>query len=99
MDSPSLDGAAVAATEGGMLWVYTSHAGSASSPGRTYKVEVNLDTGLARCECDGYRYRDRCRHIEEARADILRVNYGMRLAAALSGTASPARIAGKIVLL
>lgn len=96
MDTMQTDGAAA---DRGLPHVSTSYAASASSPGRRYKVEINLDTGLAQCECDGYRYRGTCRHIDESRASVLRVNYSIRLAAALSGVGVKARITGKIVLL
>ena len=72
--------------ESGLPRVFTTYARSASVSGRRYKVELNLDTGLGRCECAGFLYRDACRHVEEARSDMINRSYSMRLAAALSGT-------------
>ena len=38
---------------------------SASVPGRAYLVEINLDTRRGMCECPGYLFRGRCRHVSE----------------------------------
>ncbi|MDE0266645.1 MAG: hypothetical protein OXK17_06465 [Thaumarchaeota archaeon] len=49
--------------------IASRRARSASTPGLTYLVEVNLDTGFGSCECPGYAFRGRCRHVDEARQD------------------------------
>ena len=43
---------------------------SASTPGLTYLVEVNMETGFGMCACAGYEFRGRCRHIDEMRRDL-----------------------------
>ena len=43
---------------------------SASTPGLTYLVEVNTETGFGMCACAGYAFRGRCRHIDEMRRDL-----------------------------
>ncbi len=45
--------------------VMSRHVRSASVPGRTYLVEINLDTRRGQCQCLGYLFRGRCRHVSE----------------------------------
>ena len=36
----------------------------------SYRVTVSVDGALDACECDGYRYRGKCRHIAELREKL-----------------------------
>lgn len=46
--------------------VFSRRVESASVPGRTYLVEVNLHTRRGQCGCPGYMFGGGCRHVDEA---------------------------------